>query len=165
MKRTGLSVVYFIFLAMVVVTAAVVSNTIFLAFADEAEQKTQNKADSVYETFSVREEILNADCATKDRAIFYREAALNGLSNPDFLNCIGAYEPITLWFVWEETGTLILRDYRIEAVKGSPSIVTDTSGSTLDDFLDFFSDAREYPVVIHNNSTGENIQGVIGFTP
>lgn len=162
-RRKGASLVFFTFMAILVVVGAVISNLFFMQFISELDTKTSENSETQYESFAVREEILHAECATKQRAIFYRSA----VENPDQLNCIATQEPIVVWFLYRNRDGNSFDDtiYSYKITPGNPSDVsTEATDRTLKDLVDYIKSAQDYPIVVYDRDTDTYYQGLVGFT-
>lgn len=98
MQRKGVSLFFFAVIGALAVGAAAVDIFIFEAFLQEIDVQTGEKSQDIKDTMGVAEEILNADCATKRRGVFYKSAVVD---NPDQLGCITKNVTVYLDFRFE----------------------------------------------------------------
>ncbi len=155
------SLVYFSFMAMFVVVGAVTGNTMFLQYVETLSLDTSQDSVEQYQSFVIREEIMNAECATVRRGVFDWDAIENG-----DLECIGIPdENIVVWFgVWDddEDTDEVTMPYIIES--GDPSNVedpgiTDWGGMLMDDLID----GSMYPALVWNEDEERYQRAVVGF--
>lgn len=168
-KQKGASLVFFSFMATFVVGGAILAAFMFNMYTDTLEIETSGKSQSQFVEFSLREEILNAECATKHRGVFYMDAIDDGSG----LDCIAFDEPILVSFGWwelESEAGAIDRAQNFESVgyriaPGSPSDVSqELLDLTIDDFIDNALTPRNHPIVIIEEDAGTQYQGVLSFT-
>ncbi len=154
------SLVFFMMMAVMAVSGAIIGNMAFLHFSEVMGVSTTSSSQNMYSSFVIREEILGADCATERYGVFEREAIQNG-----DLSCIEVPEEddITVWFEWWEDGDYSAKTYRI----------SDGSVEALDDLADIpalinaqvrlITESEIYPALIWDDDQDVYRQAVFGY--
>lgn len=157
MRRKGVSLGFFAFMAAFVVAGALANNLMFSQYTSSLEINAETSSQSEYNDFGRREEVLNADCITRHRGVFIKSKIMD---NADALTCIApAEEPFIAAFYWPEQDTVY--SYRIAPQgPGEPSDVSQKwLDRNIDDVMDQFNTAETYPITIYDNENGEYYQG------
>lgn len=138
MQRHGFSRLYFAVMLAIVTAGAIVTYGIFVDYVEELDIETAQKDTDVYNDLKVREEILNAECATIARGVFTTEI----IDNPEQLDCISHNRTVHFTFVDGESGSFAPRF----TVSGD-SVTTDDQGVD-------GAEGQEYPVLFWDPADG-----------
>lgn len=163
-RRAGSTLIFFSILATFVAASASGSNLIFYEYVQTLNLQTSDSSETQYQEFATREEIMHAECATRQRGVFYQEA----VENPDQLTCISAIGEITIWFGWRDRSCrkgACVQTYRIQP--GNPSTVTrwqEDRDLSWDAFTDALTQSQDMPIVIYNRDTETYRTAMLGFT-
>jgi len=157
-RRKGVSLGFFAFMAAFVVAGALVNNFMFNQYASSLELTAETSSQVEYNDFGRREEVLNAECITRQRGIFIKDQ----IDNAGALTCIApAEEPFVVTFHLPDEGTSY--SYRIEPQgPGEPSDVSPSATDlTFDDITDQVGSAETYPITVYDQANHAYSQGTV----